>query len=414
MKKKQIVVLGGGIAGIEFLVRITKKIDHSKYELCLIDKNEFHTWKPMLHTFAAGSASLQEQGMSFLIQAKRHNFTFQPGEVSEINTEKKEIILAPYIDQHDDEILPQRSVKYDYLVMALGSKANDFNTKGVDEFAYTIDDVGYALEFYEDLKKYIMQSTILHTKHHVVIVGAGATGVELAGEIAQTLQQASQYTDHDFDKHIDLTIIQSGDRLLPGFKRKISKSVQQTMDNIGVNTLLSTRVVEVTKDHVVLDSGETLPADQVVWTTGIKATDVTGDIAKAERSKNAQFITNEQFRLLNHEDIFVIGDCSSRQNAPLAPTAQVARQQAIYLSANFMKLINKVPHIPSFIYKDYGSLVSVGRYGSFGSFGANAHIKGVLAHLAHVFLYRSHQINILGAFKGICAICADFLRSFSR
>ncbi|CAI3941069.1 FAD-containing subunit (Ndh) (PDB:5NA4) [Commensalibacter communis] len=414
MSKKKIVVLGGGIAGIEFLVRINKKIDHSRYELCLIDKNEFHTWKPMLHTFAAGSASLQEQGMSFLIQAKRHNFTFQPGEVSSIDTEAKEITLAPYIDQYGDEILPKRCVSYDYLVIALGSKANDFNTKGVNEHAYTIDDVGYALEFHHDLKKYIMQSTILHTKHHVVIVGAGATGIELAGEIAEMLQQASQYTDHDFNKHIDLTVIQSGDRVLPGFQKNISKSVQKTMDDIGVKTLLSTRVTEVTKDHVVLDSGDTLPADQVVWTTGIKAIDVEGDIANTERSKNAQFVTDEQFRLLNHDDIFVIGDCSSRQKNPLAPTAQVARQQAIYLSANFVKLINKDSNIPAFVYKDYGSLISVGRYGSFGTFGHSTHVKGMLAYLAHTFLYRSHQINILGPFKGISAIFADILRSISR
>lgn len=414
MKKKQIVVLGGGIAGIEFLVRINKQIDHSRYELCLIDKNEFHTWKPMLHTFAAGTASPQEQGMSFLIQAKRHNFTFQPGEVTEVNTDKKEITLAPYIDQHDDEILPQRTVHYDYLVVALGSKANDFNTKGVKEFAYTIDDVGYALEFYNDLKNYTIQSTLLQKKHHIVIVGAGATGIELAGEVVHVIQQASQYTNRNLEKYIDITVIQSGDRVLPSFKKRISKSVQQTMDDIGVTTLLSTRVTEVTKDHVVLGSGEVLPADQVVWTTGIKAAEILGDIAIAERSKNLQLIVNSQFQLLNHPDIFVIGDCSFIQGNPLAPTAQVARQQAIYLSKNLTKIINKETDTPPFVYRDYGSLISVGRYGSFGTFGSSGHIKGVLAHLAHVFLYRNHQMNILGKLKGVSAILADFLRTSSR
>ncbi|CAI3941785.1 NAD(P)/FAD-dependent oxidoreductase [Commensalibacter papalotli (ex Botero et al. 2024)] len=414
MRKKQIVVLGGGIAGIEFLVRINKQIDHSQYELSLIDKNEFHTWKPMLHTFAAGTASPQEQGMPFLIQAKRHNFTFQPGEVSEVNTEKKEIILAPYIDKHDDEILPQRTVHYDYLVVALGSRANDFNTKGVKEFAYTIDDVGYAIEFYDDLKKYTIQSTLLQKKHHIIIVGAGATGIELAGEVVHVLQQSSQYTNHNLEKYIDITVIQSGDRVLPSFKKPISRSVQKTMDRIGVKTLLSTRVTEVTKDHVVLSSGETLPANQVVWTTGIKATEISGDISNGERSKNLQLIVNSQFQLLNHPDIFVIGDCSFMQDKPLAPTAQVARQQAIYLSKNFIKIIHKETNIPRFMYKDYGSLISVGRYGSFGSFGSTGQVKGILAHLAHILLYRTHQMNILGTFRGISAILADLLRNLSR
>ncbi|MDI2091798.1 NAD(P)/FAD-dependent oxidoreductase [Commensalibacter oyaizuii] len=414
MRKKRIVVLGGGIAGLEFLSRVTRKIDHSKYQLCLIDKNELHIWKPMLHTFAAGSNAPSEQGIPFLIQAKRYNFVFEPGEVSELNIKNKKITLAAYVDKYGKKILPERHVNFDYLVVALGSQTNDFNTKGVKDYAYTIDDLGKALRFYDDLKNYIIQAAILEEKHYLVVVGAGATGVELSGEIINELKQSAQYSDHDFAKNIDLTVVQSGDRVLPSFKQEISQAVKETMNGIGIRTLLSQRVAEVTKDSVVLESGEVLPADQVVWTTGVKAPNVLQQLAGVEQSKISQLVVNNKFQLLDNADIFAIGDCSQMQNKPLPPTAQVASQQAIYLSEYFGDIIDGRPNIPPFEYRDYGALVSVGRYASFGTFGNRMAVKGLIAQLAHLYLYRRHQMQILGIWRGLSAIIADFFRKKAR
>lgn len=123
--RKTIVVLGGGIGGIEFLVQAVRKLDPARYRLALIDKNELHVWKPMLHTFAAGSASPSEQGIHFLVQAKRHGFLFHPGEVTAIDLEQKRITLKPYVNEKGKDILPERTVGYDYLVIALGSRVND-------------------------------------------------------------------------------------------------------------------------------------------------------------------------------------------------------------------------------------------------------------------------------------------------
>lgn len=413
MQKKRIVVLGGGIAGIEFLTRLSSSLKPDQFELMLIDKSEYHIWKPMLHTFAAGSAKPNEQGINFLIQAKRSGYLFNPGTVSKINLKQKKITLKALFDSNNKEILPERIIDFDYLVIAMGSQTNDFNIKGVKEYAYPIDDLDHALTFYNDLKNCIIQAAILKEKHHVVIVGAGATGVELSGEIIYQLRQSSQYVGYDFTDYLHLTVVQSGDQILPSFKKEIGNAVKKTMNEIGINTLLSARVKEITKDHVYLGNGEVLPADQVVWTTGIKGEDLLHEIDGAESSKRSQVIVTPRLQVVGFPYVFAMGDCSSIQDNPLPPTSQVATQQASYLSRNFFTLIQEPSSVEPFKYKDYGSLVSVGQYQSFGVFGHHVAISGWIAKMAHLFLYRSHQIRILGLRRAISAILADKFRKFS-
>ncbi|MDF7675155.1 NAD(P)/FAD-dependent oxidoreductase [Neisseriaceae bacterium ESL0693] len=411
--KKNIVVLGGGIGGMEFLTQAARKLDLNQYQLILVDKNELHVWKPMLHTFAAGSAHASEQGINYLEQAKRHHFLFQPGDIGQLDLTHKTISLKAYTNKKGQPILPQRQLSYDYLVIALGSQTNDFHTPGVKEYAYSIDDLHNALRFHDHLKADIIQAAILGKKHHVVIVGAGATGVELAGEIAYVVHQAKQYVDHDFTQYIQITVIQSGDKVLPNFKDEVAKAVGHTMQNIGIRLILSERVKAVAADHVLLASGETIPADQVAWTTGVKAPDFfeTLDVA---RSKQDQLIINDQLQLLDYPDVFAMGDCAAIQHHPVPPTAQAVTQQAAYLSEHFSQIISHTPNIPAFAYKDYGALVSVGRFQSFGIFGHNIEVKGLMAKLAHIYLYRRHQIRILGLWRGLCAMLADKFRQQAR
>lgn len=413
MQKKRIVVLGGGIAGIEFLTRAAKALDLNQYQLILIDKSEFHIWKPMLHTFAAGSSKPSEQGINFLVQAKRHNFIFNPGEVEKVDLKKKTITLKAYQNRNGKEILPERTVDFDYLIFALGSQANDFNTKGVKDYGYAIDDLDHALKFHEDLKNYIIQAAILKETHDVVIVGAGATGVELSGEIIYQLQNSSQYVEYDFSKHLRLTVVQSGDQVLPTFKKEIGKEVQQTMQKIGIRTILSDRVEEVTPTSVHLKSGEILPADQVAWTTGIKGPDFIESLENVERSKRSQLVVTPRLQLIGYPYVFAMGDCSSLQDKALPPTAQVATQQAVYLSSNFEKLIQNPGSVVPFHYQDYGSLVTVGRYQSFGVFGHGMAVKGWIAKVAHIYLYRRHQVRILGIWRALSSMLADKLRKWS-
>lgn len=342
----------------------------------------------MLHTFAAGSQFPSEQSIPLLTQAKRYGYLYQPGEVNDINPLEKKITLAPYRDAQNTEILPERTLHYDYLVVAIGSKSNDFNTKGVKEFAYTIDDLPAAMRFNREFTDSIIQSAILQKKHHLAIVGAGAAGVELSGEIINQILTASNYSNDNFMDYIDVTIIQADDRVVPTFKDSISEAVKHTMEKIGIRIRLSTRVSEVTKDSVILENGETLKADQVVWAAGVKAPEVLSKIKDLALSPTSQLIVNEHF-------------------------------QAIYLGNHFFKMMMQQTNIPSFKYVDKGSLVSIGTYASFGMFGRNTifrglEFRGLSAKIAHISLYRQHQMRLLGFFKGLSAWISDRFRKWSR
>ncbi|WP_077925699.1 NAD(P)/FAD-dependent oxidoreductase, partial [Wohlfahrtiimonas larvae] len=338
-KKLNVVVLGGGVAGFEFITRAAQHPDHQHLNFILIDKSHLHIWKPMLHTFAAGSQSPDEQSIPFLSQAKRCGYVYQPGEVIDIDQQQKKVTLAAYYNDENTEILPERYIDYDYLVVTLGSRSNDFNTKGVKEFAYVVDDLQAALKFQKDLQDEVIKAAILKKVHHLIIVGAGATGVELAGEIIQQLQAASSYSNEDFTQYIDLTLIEAGDRVLPTFKPNISENIRQSMEKIGIRVLLNSAVEEITATSVTLKSGEVFQSDQAVWTAGVKAPDVLTKFKDVELSRINQLAVNKHFQLLNDPNVFAIGDSSFVKDSPLAPTAQVASQQAVYLSKNFSAIV---------------------------------------------------------------------------
>lgn len=420
MNKKEVVVLGGGVAGLEFIYRLAKQDKNQRFNLTLIDRNALHIWKPMLHTFAAGSQSADEQSILFLTQAKRHGFLYQPGTVENINREAREITLAAHYDDANEEILPVRTVHYDYLIVAMGSQSNDFGIKGVKEFASKVDDLHSALEFRRVFTDQLMRSALLKQKYHLIIVGAGATGVELSGELIDQLKISSSYSNEDLMQYMDITVIQADDRVLPTFKPSISESVRQSMEKIGVKVLLSTSVSEVFEDHVMLQDGESLPADRVVWTAGIKAPDVLKTVQDVELTRISQLVVDPYFRVLNDDRIFAIGDCAYVKEAPLAPTAQSASQEALYLSQYFVQIIaNNQSMIPDFKYVDRGSLVSIGQYASFGMFGRNTVFKGLefrglSAKVAHITLYRRHQMRILGIWSGLCAWSADQFRRWAK
>lgn len=418
-KKFNVIVLGGGVAGLEFITRAAQRDGHQHFNFTLIDKSHLHVWKPMLHTFAAGSQSPDEQSIEFLSQAKKNGYVYQPGEVIHIDRQQKKITLAAYYNDENIEILPERYVDYDYLVIALGSRSNDFNTKGVKEFAHVVDDLSAALKFQKALQDQLIQAAILKKVHHLIIVGAGATGVELSGEIIQQMNIASSYSNEDLTQYLDLTLIEAGDRVLPTFKPKVSENIRLSMEKIGIRVLLNSAVEEITKNSVILKGGETFIADQAVWTAGVKAPDVLKTLDDLDLSRISQIAVNQHFQAINDPSIFAIGDSSFVQDAPLAPTAQAASQQAIYLSQNFSAIIDQSSNIPAFKYIDRGSLVSVGRYASFGVFGNNTAFKGLTfkgftARVAHIMLYRQHQMHILGIWRSLCAWLADKFRRWSR
>lgn len=401
---KKLVIVGGGVAGIEIASKLGKKLARQDYSVCLIDKDSVHLWKPSLHTIAAGTSNLCFQQIPFLSHAKEHQFIFCPGEISGIDKEKKQVWLKPLVID-DNLLMPKRPVDYDILVLAVGSSANDFGTPGVKEFCYFIDSKSEADSFNKRLRTLLL-SCAMHEdeKLMISIVGGGATGVELAAEISQLVDIAKNY-QFDVTKKITVNLIESSSKILSQFPENISSIVEQELKSMGVKVYKETKVTRATADGFLLGDGSLLPSSIMVWAAGVKGAVSNTDFGNMHLSTRDTFEVNPFLQSLDDPSIFAVGDCASLVESPLPPTAQVAHQQAHYLVKNIPKWI-RGKKVKPFKYRHLGGIVSLGKYNAYGSLGKlklypGWFLQGKLAQYSYGFIHFSHQVRIHGVFKGI-------------
>ena len=234
----RIVVVGGGAGGLELVTRLGDELGRRKLaDVTLIDKCRAHLWKPLLHEVAAGSMDLSVHEIDFLAQAHWHHFHYRIGELIGLDRGKREVHLAPHIDEEGNEVTPPRSFPYDTLVIAVGSQSNDFGTPGVREHAFSLDTPLQAKRFHSRLvNAYIRghaQSTQLRPEQlHVAIIGAGATGAELAAELHYTTRQFVAYgLDRiDPEKDIKIELIEAADRILPALPERLSTAAAKLLE----------------------------------------------------------------------------------------------------------------------------------------------------------------------------------------
>jgi|GEM_PF-564442 len=185
----RIVVVGGGVAGLEIATALGKGRTGAIGSVTLVDSDSAHVWKPMLHTIAAGTRDLAQQQTTYLAQASDASFAYQPGEMCGLDREAREVLLAPIEAPDGREIVPGRRIAYDRLVIAVGSGANDFGTPGVDEHCFMIDSRRKADAFNSEIRLRMVRCMTSGEQLRVAIVGGGATGVELAAELVQLSRQ---------------------------------------------------------------------------------------------------------------------------------------------------------------------------------------------------------------------------------
>src|SRR5881394_398613 len=340
---EQILIVGGGAGGLELATRLGNSLGkRGRAQIELIDKSRTHLWKPLLHEIAAGSMDLGVHELDYLAQSYWHHFRFRLGEMIDLNRERREVQVAPVVDEEGSEITPQRAFHYDTLVFAIGSLTNDFGTPGVKEHAIALETPSDAARFHRRLVNALMrahaQSEPLRPEQlQVAIIGAGATGVELAAELHNTTRELVAYgLDRiDPDADIKLNVIEAAERILPALPERLSDAASRLLQSKGVRVCTSARVAEVLPNGVRLASGQTVAAELVVWAAGVKAPDFLRDLDGLETNRANQLIVKQTLQTTRDENIFAIGDCAAcpwpGKNANVPPRAQAAHQEASHL-----------------------------------------------------------------------------------
>ena len=317
--KHRIVIVGGGAGGLELATRLGDTLGkRGGADITLIDKNCTHVWKPKLHEIASGSMDLSAHEVDYLAQAHWHHFHFRIGEMSALDRQRREVRVAPYRDEEGREVTPDRVFGYDTLVLALGSLSNDFGTPGVADYALKLESKTDAQRFHARMvnaciRAHAQTTPLRPDQLHVAIIGAGATGVELAAELHRTTREVVAYgLDRvDAEKDIQVMLIEAADRVLPALPERLSKATLGLLRQLGVVVHTSAKVAAVQADGVQLADGRKLPAELVVWAAGVKAADFLKDIAGLETNRSNQLVVKASLQTTRDDDIFVIGDCAA-------------------------------------------------------------------------------------------------------
>jgi NADH dehydrogenase len=256
----------------------------------------------------------------------------------------------------------------------------------------------------------------------IVIIGAGATGVELAAEIRQTTRvQAAYGLDNLAPGDIRITLVEAAARVLPPLRESIATAAHALLGRLDVDVRTGVRVVAVEADAVRLAGGERLPADLVVWAAGIQAPPVLATLDGLEVNARNQLVVLPTLQSTRDANVFAFGDCAdcpwlnaSTPGARVPPRAQAARQQAQLLVRTMAARLAGRP-LPEFRFHDYGSLVSLGQLSAVGNLmgrliGRNLLVQGLIARWMYASLYRLHRMSLLGAWRVALDTAGRFLR----
>jgi NADH:ubiquinone reductase (H+-translocating) len=402
-----IIVIGGGVAGLILATQLGHSLGRrGQARVTLIDRSWIHVWKPMLHTFAAGTWNIYEQQVQYVAHARTHHFEYVPGQLDSIDRIKRRIRLAP-VRAAGEVVADARELDYDVLVLAFGSRANDFGTPGVLEHCHFIDSPDQADAFNARLRAQVVRSFAEGGHIDIAIVGGGATGVELAAELSRMVELAAGYGKVDIRSRLRLTLLETGPRILSAFPEAVSASATSQLRMLGVDVRTGVKVVGVDARGYILEGGEHLPAALKVWAAGIRASS-SFDESGLELNRAGQIVVGPNLLAKGEQSIFALGDCASLvpegAERPLPSTAQVANQQALHLVRHLPAWLRKGRPVPPYQFRDLGALVAISEYNAFGRLGhfgffKGGFIKGRFAQLSHAVLYRRHQLSLHGPYR---------------
>lgn len=400
----RIVIIGGGFAGIS----LAKKLRNKNVQVVLLDKHNYHNFQPLLYQVATGG--LEAGSIAYPIRKviqEYKDFYFRLTSVKEIDTQNQMV---------SSEI---GNLHYDYLVIATGSKTNYFGNKEIERNSMSMKTIPQSLNIrsliLENFEQAVLtkDETERNSLINFVLVGAGPTGVELAGALAEMKKAILQkdYPDLDIAK-MEINLIQSGDRILNTMTEKSSVAAEKFLTDLGVKIWKNVRVTNYDGRTISTNSDLTFDTATVIWTAGVQGAPISGLDANSLVERVERIRVNAYNQVVGYNNIFAIGDIASMetdkfpQGHPMM--AQPALQQGTLLGENLIKLINKQPLKP-FEYKDKGSMATIGRNRAVVDL-PHYHFSGVFAWFVWMFV---HLFSLIG-FKNKAVVFLNWVYNYIR
>ena len=398
-QKKRVVIVGGGLGGL----RLAEDLYGADMQVVLIDKNNFHQFPPLIYQIA--SAGIDPSSISFpfrQIFRKRKDFYFRMAEARMVDTEKK--ILQTSIGKID----------YDYLVLAAGATTNFFGNKNIEDWAMPMKTVPEAMGLRNALLSNLERALTCATEEerqellNIVIVGGGATGVEIAGALSEMKHYVIPYDYPDMDSSLmHIYLIEAGDRLLAGMSQDSSKKAYDFLKSMGVDIQFGKMVTDYRDHKVIMKDGSEIPTRTFLWVSGIRANAMPG-IDESHLGRGFRFKVDRYNRIDGLDGVFAIGDQCLQTTDEAYPNghpqvAQVAIQQAKNLAKN-LKLINDGKDesvLTPFKYNNLGSMATIGRnkavveIGKLRSQGFFAWILWLVVHLRSILGVKNKMMVLL-------------------
>ena len=392
---KRVVIVGGGFGGLKLANALRK----TGMQVVLVDKNNFHQFPPLIYQVA--SSGIEPSSISFpfrKIFRKRKNFYFRMAEARSIFPDKK--ILQTSIGK----------IEYDYLVLAAGTTTNFFGNKHLEEEAMPMKTLPEAMGLRNALLGNLERSITCATEQernelqNIVIVGGGATGVEIAGVLSEMKKYVlpADYPDMD-SSQLNIFLIEAAGRLLGGMSPESSAAAEQFLRNMGVNVCLHKKVTDYRDHKVIFEDGMEIPTRTFIWVSGVKAVSI-GNIPAECMGRGGRLKVDAYNRVEGLKDVFAIGDqciMTADKDYPYGhpQLAQVAIQQGKLLAEN-LKRIEKKKSLKAFHYKNLGSMATVGRNRAVAEFkkvktqGWIAWILWLVVHLRSILGVRN-RISVM-------------------